>query len=266
MFDKRTIARVTQKLSIIFTFILIYWIVIFISVTVFDFKIFRENITETFYLSVVGILAILFSSALLNVMMNISIIADNADKQPRTVIANKKLYGGALLVILSFLFIFAALYTGDRLNSAKKREYLIASAQRLYNDHKEKFSAMDHFAFSPSFASDLGQALRIISQQDKNFQNASVIVRGFIDGEPVFLNFGPVYSKYELEDFDKADFILPTNMEERDYLNRVFEGGSEELRYSSSDGEYELYFPVTDRQSKFIIYLSEHQQYGKYGS
>lgn len=266
MFDKRTLSWVTHKLSLIFTFILIYWTVIFISITVFDFKIFRENITETFYLSVFGILAILCGSALLNVMTNISIIADNADKRPRTPIATKKLYGRALLVVASFFLVFAGLYAGDRLNSEKKKHYLISSAQHLYTDHMEKFAMMDRFRFSPSFASDLGKALRIISQQDKNFQNVSVIVQGSIEGDAVFLDFGPVYSRYEAKDFDKADFILPTNLEERDYLNQVFSGQTSERRYSSSDGEYELYFPITDRKTKFIIYLSEHQRYGKYGS
>lgn len=266
MFDKKSLSWLTSKLSLIFTVILLYWIVVFISITVFGFKIFRENLTQIFYLSVVGILAILLGSALLNIMTNIAIIADNTDKQAETSVPKRKLFAGGLLVLLSFVIVFGGLYMGDRLNSAKKEQYLVASAKRLYKDHTDKFSVMDRYNFSPTFVSELGQKLRVISQQDKNFQYVSVIVKGSIDGEPVFLNFAPVYSKYEIEDFDKADFILPTTMEERDYLNRIFAGESEELRYSSSDGEYELYFPINGGKTKYILYLSEHQPYGKFGS
>jgi hypothetical protein len=127
---------------------------------------------------------------------------------------------------------------------------------------------MDRYEFGPAFAGDLGTALRLISKQDENFENVNVIVQDKIGKDPVFLTFGPLYSREELKDIKKDDYLLSTNMEEREYLNSIFSGTSQKMRYSSSDGSYELYFPVVGKETKtkFIIYLSEHQKYGKYGS
>ncbi len=43
---------------------------------------------------------------------------------------------------------------------------------------------------------------------------------------------------------EKADFIFSTSQEERTYLNRVFEGNTSEVKFSASDGNYELYYPI----------------------
>jgi hypothetical protein len=266
MFGKKYVAWITHKLSVIFTFVLVYWTLVFISVTVFDFKIFRENMTQAFNLSILGILAILCGSTLLNVMTNISIIAENIDKNPEVRIPKKKLLNGTFAIAASFLLLFAALYLGDLRNSAKKERYLVASAERLYNDNKEKFAVMDKYVFDRDFIFDLSDSLFLITRQDKNFQNVGVIVQDSIGKDLVFLSFAPGFSAENMKNIKKEDFLLPTNMEEREYLNRVFSGVSKERRYSSSDGSYELYFPVTDTRTKFILYLSEYQSYGKYGS
>lgn len=266
MVSKKTVAWVTNKLSILFTFILVYWTFVFISITVFDFKIFRENLTETFYLSVLGILAILLGSAILNVMTNIAIIAENLDKNPEVKVSGKKLVLGGLGIVLSFVLVFALLYWGDLENRLKKEKYLVASAEQLYHDNSDVFSLMDEYSFTPSFISKLSDDLRLLVEQDKNFQEVGIIVLDSIGNKTVFLNFGPNDFRDESKKPKKEDFIFPTNLEEKEYLNRIFFGLSKEMRYSAGDGNYELFYPVVTGPVKFVIFLSEHQQYGKFGS
>jgi len=66
------IIALTNRVALVAMILLLYWVFIFISITVFDFKVFKENITETFYLSVIGILALLAGAVIVNVMFNLT--------------------------------------------------------------------------------------------------------------------------------------------------------------------------------------------------
>jgi len=62
----------TNRVAIYSTAALFYWVFVFLIITAFDLKIFREHITEIFYLSLLGIFAILGGALILNVMSNLS--------------------------------------------------------------------------------------------------------------------------------------------------------------------------------------------------
>ena len=50
-----------------------------------------------------------------------------------------------------------------------------------------------------------------------------------------------------------------------DYLAEVFAGNITD-RFSSSNGHYELFYPVKIEGKIIVLYLSERQRYGKIGS
>ena len=56
--------------------LLIYWVFVVIAVQVFGFKIFRENISQTFAMSILGIFALMVGSLIINVMFNLTRIAE----------------------------------------------------------------------------------------------------------------------------------------------------------------------------------------------
>ena len=74
--NNRTLVRLSNAIGIISIVLLLYWVFIFISITVFGLKVFRENLTETFYLSVLGILALMFAALMINLMFNLTRIAE----------------------------------------------------------------------------------------------------------------------------------------------------------------------------------------------
>lgn len=128
--DNRSLVRLSNIIGIISIILLVYWVFVFISITVFGFKVFRENITETFYLSVIGILALMFGSLIINVMFNLTRIAEkhNQDDLTSSKRASKKL---GLIFGLSFPLVFGLLIAGDYLTSNKKEKMLIASAKSI---------------------------------------------------------------------------------------------------------------------------------------
>lgn len=81
----KTLVKLSNIIGIISIILLVYWVFVFISMTVFGLKIFRENITETFYLSVVGVLALMLGSLIINVMFNLTRIAEKHNQDELSV-------------------------------------------------------------------------------------------------------------------------------------------------------------------------------------
>ena len=186
---KDKIIKFSNNLALLLIGILIYWVFIFISITIFDFKIFRENITEAFFLSIMGIIALLSGSIIVNIMFNLTKISESLGKdkeekeeQPKI---NKKII---ISVALSFLIIFGLLYFGDLRSTQKKHDQLVSSAEYLIKENQ-----------------------------------------------------------HILQDFVNYKFT-------KSYL------------FSSHDGFYELYYPVTIDAKTIILYFTDQQRYGKYGS
>ena len=70
------IAKITNRTALVTVTLLVYWVFIFISCTVFDFTIFKEGLTTAFGLSVLGIFAVLSGAIILNIMYNLTAIAE----------------------------------------------------------------------------------------------------------------------------------------------------------------------------------------------
>ena len=109
--------------------------------------------------------------------------------------------------------------------------------------------------------------LALYSKTDKHFPCVSVIVSDSIDKSKVFLGFRDYYGK--LNDTIqpiKKDFILKTTKVEREYLYKVFFKNLDEVRFSASDGRYELFYPYIKDGKRIVLYFSDYQRYGKIGS
>lgn len=264
--NNKFLVKISNIIGIISILLLVYWVFVFISITVFGFKVFKENITETFYLSIVGILALMAGSLIINVMFNLTRIAEkhNQDNLIGTRKINKKL---GLIFGISFPLIFLLLLGGDYLTSQKKEKMLISSAKSIIENNIEKSDKLLNYQFNENWIIETEEILDIYSSTDKHFPFVSVIVKENIDKSKVFLGFRNYYGK--LNDSikpKKKDFIRKTTKEEREYLDNVFLKDSEKIRFSAYDGKYELFYPYLKNGKKIVLYFSEYQRYGKFGS
>lgn len=264
--NNKSLVRLSNIIGIISIILLVYWVFIFISITVFGLKVFRENITETFYLSVVGILALMLGSLIINIMFNLTRIAEkhNQDNLNITKKTSKKL---GFIFGLSFPLIFGLLFGGDYLTSKKKEKMLISSAKSIIENNSEKSDKLLNYSFNESWIIETGNILDIYSKTDKHFPFVSVIAADSIDKSQIFLGFRDYYGK--LNDTIqpiKKNFIQQTTKEERDYLDNVFYKNFRGVRFSASDGRYELFYPYLKDGKKIVLYFSDYQRYGKIGS
>ena len=109
--NPKKLVRLSNIIGTIAITLLIYWVFIFISYQVFGLKLFREKITETFFTSIVGILALMFGALITNVMFNLTRIAEkhNLDDVNPASTASQKL---RWILILSFPIVLGLLFFG----------------------------------------------------------------------------------------------------------------------------------------------------------
>ena len=261
--------RSTNRIALYATTALVYWVFIFLMITVFDLKIFREHMTELFYLSLLGIFAILGGSLVLNVMSNLSKISQAVSL--RHPVPEEKERPGRLrrsAAVLSLIVIVAVLFGGNELSAQRKKELLVNAAEKLVAENQQSLASLADYQFSPDYAKKSAAVLEVIQKIDENFPQVKLIVQDKIGDKQVFLAFGERQYRTEKDEQDKgmASYIFPTSQEERDYLQSALNGGEKALRFRGEKGSYQLYFPIEIKGKKFVLYFSDYQRYGKFGS
>ncbi len=262
--NRDKIIVLTNKLSFILIVLLLYWVFIFTIVTVFDFKIFRENLTQTFFTSIFAILALLGGVVILNVMLNLTKISEALSEKGKEASSPKprKFNLRLGLFILSFPIIFGLFYLGDLRTSHIKQDLLLNSARAIVKENPESIERLGAYHYDLAYLNEVAQLLTMFEKQDENFENVILIVDDTIQGKQIFLGLKRIGDQLP----EKIDKIFPCSQAEREYLRQVFNSRTTEYRFSSSDGRYELYFPVKTKKRTIILYFSDYQRYGKFGS
>ncbi len=265
----KNLVKISNVVAGISILLLIYWVFVFITVEVFGFKVFRENISQTFAMSILGILALMGGSLMINVMFNLTRIAQKHNKDEIIEDGkNSKKIGLGLLLL--FPVLFGLLFTGDYLTARKKENFMVQSAKSVIEVNKQKSSTLANYEFTENWIVKTENTLDLMSKTDKNFPYVSVIVKDSIDGSEVFLKFDD-YQKTYTEDGkwlapQKKDYIFRATKVDRDYLKKVFDEGTAERRFTAFDGNYELFYPYFEGDKKVVLYFSDYQKYGKLGS
>jgi hypothetical protein len=263
--NPKQLVRLSNIIGIIAIVLLVYWVFTFITIEVFGLKVFRENLTQTFYMSVLGILALMAGALIINIMFNLTRIAQKHNQDEQVAKTGKKV---GWVLIGSFPILLLVLFGGDYLTSKKKERLLVESAKSIIETNTKKSDHLVNYTFDENWIVETEDILEILSKTDDNFPHVSILVKDSIDSEPVFLGFTAYYHGNLTDTIQpvKKTFITKTTQPERDYLNSVFEDGNEDYRYSSHDGRYELFYPYFKGQNRIVIYFSEYQRYGKIGS
>jgi hypothetical protein len=261
--DKNQIIKISNYIGIFSIVLLIYWIFIFVAISIFDLKIFQKNITEIFLLSIFGILALLFGSLMINIMFNLSKISESIDKQEIKSTSKNKLYVSLIIFILSFPLMLSLLFIGDKLNANKKKNYLISSASQLIYEYPQKIDLIMNYSFDKKYLETAETILNIFSKTDINFPYMSIIVKDTVQGLPIFLKIRDLdLDKNNQKIMDKIQYIYSCSKEERDYLNSVFYEKNSACKFNYNNGNYELFFPVKKNNKIIVIYLTKSEQYG----
>ncbi len=262
----KTLVKLSNIVALVAIVLLIYWVFVFISVEVFGFKIFREKMSQTFGMSILALLALMSGSLIINVMFNLTRIAErhNRDEIFEIKMVSKKL---GWTFLLTFPIIFALLFGGNYLSLKKKESMLVDSAKSVVEKYPQKAESLSNYQFTDEWLLGMSDSLDMFRKTDRNFPEVLIIVKDSIDNEEVFLGFR-TYTKptEEQKPKSKKDFIFNTGKSDRDYLNKVFNENFNEIKFSATDGRYELFYPYSKDGKRIVLYFSDIQRYGKLGS
>ena len=74
--NAKKLVKATNIIGMTAVVLLVYWVFVLILTSVFGLRIFREHITEIFAMSILGILAVMAGALMLNIMLNLTRIAE----------------------------------------------------------------------------------------------------------------------------------------------------------------------------------------------
>jgi len=261
------IIKYTNKVAVYSLVALIYWVFIFLVITVFELRIFGENITEMFYFSLLGIFAMLSGTVILNVMANlskISTVISNNQNQAASIPKRSKL--AIIMVLISFPVICGILFAGNSLSADKNKDKLIKAAQSLITENQVELSVLSNYEFSPEYVKKAEDTLCVIKKIDKNIPEVILILPDQIGNKKLFLRFeGCPYNDQD-EKIEKQNFIFSASEDEREYLNSVFIRGNKSNKFSYTKGNYQLYYPTKINGRLVVLYFSDYERYGRSGS
>ena len=292
--NAKKLVKATNIIGMVAVTLLVYWVFALILIQVFGLKVFREHITEIFLMSILGILAVMGGTLMLNIMLNLTRIAERGQEEVRG--GRKTVY----LLLAVFPILAALLFGGNYLTIQQKRDILIQSSERIVKDNPAQLDALADYRFDLAYIKKSSEILDLMAKDDLSFKSAMIIVQDKIDNKPVYLAFSadsrlnvggeavPAASQNEavpaanqnVEGNDnfvmdrngekvmvkKMDYVYSPNLKEREYLQKVFAGQTQEMRYEAEDGHYSLCHPYRKNGKTIVLCFSDYQEYGKIGS
>jgi hypothetical protein len=260
------------KLSNVIGFVsvlaLLYWIFIFITMQIFDLKVFKENIIESFYYFITCILVLMFGSLMINIMFNLSRIAEKVDAhdvQERDAGSCKKrnLNIKVILFILSFPVLAAFLFFGDYATAKEKEITLKKSANLILGSYKTELDAITNYNFDKAWINNVSETLDFMSKIDPNFDNVSIILEDVINNNNCYLVFTR-YNKVEnIRNISKTKYIRSFELSEREYLEKVFHKSYNAEYFKAKKGSYIFFIPYEYSGKTIVLYFNDIQSYGK---
>ena len=293
--NAKKLVKATNIIGMVAVTLLVYWVFALILIQVFGLKVFREHITEIFLMSILGILAVMGGTLMLNIMLNLTRIAERGQEE--------EVRGGrktVYLLLAVFPILAALLFGGNYLTIRQKRDILTQSSERIVKDNPAQIDALTDYRFDLAYSKKSSEILDLMAKDDLSFKSAMIIVPDKIDNKPVYLAFSadsrlnvggeavPAASQNEavpaanqnVEGNDnfvmdrngekvmikKMDYVYSPNLKEREYLQKVFAGQTQEMRYEAEDGHYSLCHPYRKNGKTIVLCFSDYQEYGKIGS
>ena len=284
--NAKKLVKATNIVGMVAVVLLVYWVFVLILSNVFGLKVFREYITEIFLMSILGIFAVMVGALILNIMLNLTRIAERGQEEESKG-GRKTLY----LLLAVFPILAALLFGGNYLTIRQKRDILIQSSERIVKDNPAQIDALADYRFDLAYIRKTSEILDLMAKDNSSFKSAMIIVQDKIDNKPVYLAFSAdsrlnvgdeavPAANQNVEGNDnfvmdrngekvmvkKMDYVYSPDLKEREYLQKVFAGQTQEMRYEAEDGHYSLCHPYRKNGKTILLCFSDYQEYGKIGS
>jgi hypothetical protein len=194
-------------------------------------------------------------------MFNLSRIAERNKNEDLPEKKDRKglIFLASIPVVLCFLFI------GNFISVKKMENNLKKSADEMIETF---FPEITEYSFSKEWINSTAKTLGVIEKIDQNFDNVSLVLQDDVNGNKMYLIFSR-FSSVRMDEqtkIDKIDYINRSTLEEREYLEKVFQGKNNKKHFVSKGGKYTLYVPLEKNGNIIILVFSNWLKYGALSS
>lgn len=256
---------------------LIYWVFAFVFIEVFGLRIFRANISEFFIFSVLGILALMASALMLNVMLNLTRLADNTENTTTSVNLLPKKFKMLFVGLMAlFPLLAGGLFLGDYANTQKKKSLMQTLAEQIIQSQANRqvleiLNQPNQQEFYKATLSKLANHFASLDKKGLAIQSVAVIMPADDMGDYLMFDNDNTYARSlaysEKEDTTvaKTYFTQHFTPDKQDYLTQVFAGQITEPLFDHHQGYFELFYPYrVDGKTVAVYYFKDYMSYGKY--
>jgi hypothetical protein len=263
-----TIVKWCNRLAILAILALLYWVLLFSVNEVFDLRILRERSTTAFGFVVLGILALLAGSLMLNIMFNLTRIAERAEhparassnaNTPTTGSPRRWLLGFTALTSLSVALMFA----GDARTRMLKKDLMLQTAQTISSQNQAALRQFAQQELTTPNVNALAQQLQLVRKSAEFVHEVYVLRPEKILGQDSIVAIDHELPPEDKQAFSSLDLAFKASQQQRTYLNAVFAGQADAPLYVSRGGHYWLLYPVRLDDKVLVLFLSDEQAYGK---
>ncbi|MDR3343292.1 MAG: hypothetical protein LBT14_11015 [Treponema sp.] len=258
--NSKKMVKLSNIIGFIAVLALIYWVIIFITSEVFGLRIFKETITETFNWSIIGILVLMFGTLIINIMFNFSRIADKINNDNEEI--EKRKGKGVIVFIISLPIVIICLFFGNYLSTKKTENELKYSADGIIKSYKSEIDKIANYKFDKEWIDNTTNLLSLMIRLDHDFNNVAIIFEDEINGSPFYLTFYDEREITEKDILNKINFIRKYDLEEREYIEKVFRENYNQKYFISNKGSYHLFIPYENNDKKMILFFSDQRSYG----
>lgn len=76
--NPKQIVKISNAVGVISIMLLMFWVFIFITINIFNFRLFSWEVRNLFTMSIVPILALIFAALAMNIMFNLTLISQKS--------------------------------------------------------------------------------------------------------------------------------------------------------------------------------------------
>jgi hypothetical protein len=264
--DKIKLANLTTWTMVITISLIALFFVGFVVTTTFDLNVFTSQ-TSNFIFSFIGFASVIVAcSAILNISLNISLIADSRTQELKdnnsSIISKKYILStlGLIILVISFLFL------GDYLTRQNEKNKIISEADDILTRYKTSIDKIPFGLADTSKIGEIPEILNFLSNQKAEFPSVSIITSDKFNGQLTFLEINEYDGHKSLKKPFYDNSFYKCQIQDCDYLNSFFNGKTKEKHFWTDKNDYRLYFPFESKGRKFIMLFTKTQRYGKMGS
>jgi hypothetical protein len=267
---KAQISHLTLLLLTFVAFVFVLGVLVLVLCTGLQINPFRETTTSFLIASFMGLIGIAGIMVLVNVAMNLSLIADakivDLKIERRSGVIKKWLITFSGIAGLLVAIIFAGTY----FSKEKFLSVVENQADEVLKENESMLTEIDTRLTSakPADFKRLTEIIGFLENQRRNLPQLTLIYSKDIVGKPAIYRVDNYfYGNLEKNEYTPQYYACEPNID-CDYLKKFFAGDTAELlkKYTLRDDEFYIYVPVIKGHMRFMLMFDRRNSYGKLGS